>query len=164
MNKHWRLDCGKSERILHNSYTPHPTNFVCWGVYSFHVHVRLSVTFRFFLSILKRQWWKFIKLCRHIDIDKMYVYNRKLRARGQFCWELLPFVILNGAYVVHIQGIQLVPQLLLKHPDTLYTQCRHIELLSGTFFRWESWKHFYGHSSSSADSRITGERMCTKYW
>ena len=30
---------------------------------------------------------------------------------------------------MHIRGIKLVPQLLLKHPDTLYTQCRHIGLL-----------------------------------
>ena len=27
---------------------------------------------------------------------------------------------------MNIRGIQLVPQLLLKHPDTLYTHCRHI--------------------------------------
>ena len=27
---------------------------------------------------------------------------------------------------MHIRGIQLVPQLLLKYPDTLYTQYRHI--------------------------------------
>ena len=32
-----------------------------------------------------------------IDIGKMYVYNKKLRARGQFCWEFLQFVIINGA-------------------------------------------------------------------
>ena len=44
-------------------------------------------------------------------------------------FELLPFVILNGAYVVYIRGIQLVPQLLLKHPDTLYTLCRCTEHL-----------------------------------
>ena len=31
--------------------------------------------------------------------------------------------------IVHIRGIQLVPQRLLKHSDTLYTQCRHIEHL-----------------------------------
>ena len=40
-----------------------------------------------FFNILKRQWWKF---CRYIDIDKMYVYNRKLRARSQFCWSYCP--------------------------------------------------------------------------
>ena len=38
-----------------------------------------SMTFWVFFNILKRQWWKFIKFCRHIDIDSMYVYNRKLR-------------------------------------------------------------------------------------
>ena len=47
--------------------------------------IRPSVMIWFFFNILKRQWWKFIKFCRHIDIDKMYVYNRQLRARGQFC-------------------------------------------------------------------------------
>ena len=77
---------------------PPQTMFVCvWGgggctVFtlsihlSVHVSVHPSVTFWFFFNILKRQWWKFIKFCRHIDIDKMYIYNRKLRARGQFCW------------------------------------------------------------------------------
>ena len=48
-----------------------------------------SVTFWFFFNILKRRW-KFIKFCRHIDIDKMYIYNRKLRARGQFYWSYCP--------------------------------------------------------------------------
>ena len=74
-----------------------PTNYVCGGVYCFHIvrpsirlSVRPSVTFWFFFNILKRQWWKFIKFCRHIDIDKMYVYNRKLRARGQFYWSYCP--------------------------------------------------------------------------
>ena len=61
---------------------------------SIHLSVRVSiypsVTFWFFLNILKRQWWKLIKLCRHIYINKMYVYNRKLRFRGQFCWSYCP--------------------------------------------------------------------------
>ena len=57
---------------------------------SIRLSVRPSVTFWFFFNILKRQWWQFIKFCRHIDIDKMYVYNRKLRARGQFCWSYCP--------------------------------------------------------------------------
>ena len=52
--------------------------------------VRPSVTFWFFFNILKRQWWKFIKFCSLIDIDKMYVYNRKLRAGGQFRWSYCP--------------------------------------------------------------------------
>ena len=37
------------------------------------------------ISWKKRQWWKFFKLCRHIDIDKMYLNNRKLRVTDQFC-------------------------------------------------------------------------------
>ena len=66
-----------------------------WGGYtvftlSIRLSVRPSVTFWFFFYILKRQLWKFIKFCRHIDINKMYVYNRKLRARGQFCWSYCP--------------------------------------------------------------------------
>ena len=73
-----------------------PANYVCGGGILFsrcpsvHPSFRPSVTFWFFFNILKRQWWKFIKFCRHIDIDKMYVYNRKLRARGQFCWSYCP--------------------------------------------------------------------------
>ena len=39
------------------------------------VSIRPTVTFCFFLNILKRQLWKFIKLCRHFDIDEMYIYN-----------------------------------------------------------------------------------------
>ena len=66
-------------------------------VYCFHIvhpssrpSVCPFVKFCFFFNILKRQWWKFIKFCRHIDIDKMNVYNRKLRIRGQFCWSYCP--------------------------------------------------------------------------
>ena len=68
-----------------------PANYVCRRVYCFHIVspsfracVHPSVTFWFFLNVLKRQWWKFIKLCRHIDIDKMYIYNKKLKARDQY--------------------------------------------------------------------------------
>ena len=43
---------------------------------SFRPCVLPPVTFWFFFNILKRQWWKFIKFGRHIDIDEMYVYNR----------------------------------------------------------------------------------------
>ena len=31
---------------------------------------------------------------------------------------VLPFVILNGALIVHVRGNQLVPELLVKHSDT----------------------------------------------
>ena len=34
-----------------------------------------------------------------------------------------------SAQIVHAQGNQLVPELLLKPSDTLHTQCRHIEHL-----------------------------------
>ena len=73
-----------------------PANYVCWGRILFSCclsvfpSVCLSVTFWFFFNILKRQWWKFIKFCRHIDIDKMYIYNRKLRAMGQFYCSYCP--------------------------------------------------------------------------
>ena len=81
--------CIKSE-FKEICYTPR--KLCLWGVYCFHIRpsVRPSVTFWFFFNTLKRQWWKFIKFCRHIDIDKMSVYNRKLRARGQFCWSYCP--------------------------------------------------------------------------
>ena len=41
-------------------------------------------TFLFF-NILKKQWRNFIKFGKHIHIHKMNIYNRKIRARGQFC-------------------------------------------------------------------------------
>ena len=44
-------------------------------------------------DILKRQWWNFIKLCKHIDIHKMNIYNRKRWAWDQYCYESLPFVL-----------------------------------------------------------------------
>ena len=80
--------------LLNIYYTPR--KLCLWGGILFsrcpsvRLSVRPSVMFWFFFNILKRQWWKFIKFCRHIDIDKMYVYNRKLRARGQFCWSYCP--------------------------------------------------------------------------
>ena len=48
-----------------------------------------SVTFWFF-SILKRQRWNFIKFGKHIDIYKMNIYIRKIRARGQFFQSYCP--------------------------------------------------------------------------
>ena len=55
----------------------------------------LSATFWFF-NIVKRQWWNFIKFGKHIDIHKMNIYYRKIRARDQFIFlEFLPFVIIN---------------------------------------------------------------------
>ena len=64
-----------------------------WGRLIWHIGLRWAIVALLgylFFNILKRQWWKFIKFCRHIDIDKMNVYNRKLRARGQFCWSYCP--------------------------------------------------------------------------
>ena len=63
-----------------------------------------------FLNILKRQLWKFFKLCRHIDIDEMYIYNRKLRARGQFYWLLYP--LQNGVLAGYtVFGMFIIPSL-----------------------------------------------------
>ena len=45
---------------------------------SIHLSFHLSATFWFILDILKSQWWNFVKLCKHIDIDKINIYNRKL--------------------------------------------------------------------------------------
>ena len=45
------------------------TLFIHLSVFLFvHVSVHPSVTFWFFFNILNRQWWKFIKFCRHISI------------------------------------------------------------------------------------------------
>ena len=63
-----------------------PANFVCGGVYCFHVvrpcvrpSVCPSVTFCF-LNILKSHCWIFIKPCKHVHICKtntfpIYIYN-----------------------------------------------------------------------------------------
>ena len=71
-----------------------PANFVCGGVYCFHVVrpsvcpsvpacVRPSVTFCF-LNNLKSNCWIFIKLCKNIHICKTNTSNKKVRTRGQF--------------------------------------------------------------------------------
>ena len=71
-----------------------PANFVCGGVYCFHVvracvcacvcpSVRPSVTFCFF-NILKSHCWIFIKPCEHVHICKTNTLDKKVRARGQF--------------------------------------------------------------------------------
>ena len=71
-----------------------PANFVCGGVYCFHVvrpcvhpsvrpSVRPSVTFCF-LNILKSLCWIFIKPCKHVNICKTNTLDKKVRARGQF--------------------------------------------------------------------------------
>ena len=71
-----------------------PANFVCCGVYCFHVvracvrlcvrpSVRPSVTFCFF-NILKSHCWIFIKPCKHVHICKTNTLDKKVRARGQF--------------------------------------------------------------------------------
>ena len=39
---------------------------------------------------------EFHQTLQHIDIHKMNICIRMKRARGQFCQELLPFVILNA--------------------------------------------------------------------
>ena len=54
-----------------------------WRVYYFHVvHPCVSPSVMFcFLNILKRHFWNFIKLCKHIYI---YKTNKKISASGQF--------------------------------------------------------------------------------
>ena len=37
-----------------------------------------------------------MKFCKHIHMYKANTTDRKLGARGQYYWELFPFVILNG--------------------------------------------------------------------
>ena len=60
------------------------------------------------------------------------IYNRKIRARGQFyesyysLWFQMCFVY---AQIVHMHANQLIPQLSMKQSDTLPTQYRHIEYL-----------------------------------
>ena len=69
-----------------------PANFVCGGVYCFHVVrpcVRPSVTFCF-LNNLKRNCWIFIKLCKNIHICKTNTLDKKVRARGQFYKSYFP--------------------------------------------------------------------------
>ena len=44
-----------------------PRKLCLWGYTVFTLSVR-PWRFGFSFNILKRQWWKFIKLCRHIDI------------------------------------------------------------------------------------------------
>ena len=71
-----------------------PANFVCGGVYCFHVvracvrvcvrpSVCPSVMFCFF-NILKSHRWIFIKPCKHVHISKTKTLDKIVRARGQF--------------------------------------------------------------------------------
>ena len=53
-----------------------PANFLCGGVYCFHV-VRPSVTLWFFPNILKTQWWIFINFRKHFDINKVHLHKKK---------------------------------------------------------------------------------------
>ena len=128
-----------------------PANFVCGGVYCFHVvrpsvrpsvraSVCPSVTFCF-LNNLKSNSWIFIKLCKNIHICKTNTLNKKVRAKPNLL-ELFPFVILNGFYIglyanlVHTWADHFLPQLLIKQFDTLPIQCRHIEHMhEGVWFR-----------------------------
>ena len=99
---------------------------------SVHPSVCPSLICWFFFNISKRQWWKFIKFCRHIDINKMYIYNRKwvIDLCNSYC-------CIGSAYT----GISTCSQLLPKHPDTLYTQCRHTGHLHEEVWLTK-WKHF----------------------
>ena len=58
---------------------------------SVHPSARDILVFRY----LEKAMTEFHNIWQHIDIHKMNIYNRKIRARGHFFLELLPFVILN---------------------------------------------------------------------
>ena len=96
----WSLTSNKFRShwpIFHSPVISHllalypPAKLYLWGIILFshcpsiRPLFRLSTTFWFF-NILKRQWQNFIKFGKHIDIQKMNIYNRNIRARGQFCW------------------------------------------------------------------------------
>ena len=70
-------------KLLNCIVIPSQTVFVGGILFSHCPWVCLSMTFWFF-NILKRQWQNFIKFGKNIDIHKMNIYNRKIRARGQF--------------------------------------------------------------------------------
>ena len=53
---------------------------VCGGDIMFSCCPSVCLSFWFF-NILKRRW-NFIKFGKHIDIHKMNIYNRKIRARA----------------------------------------------------------------------------------
>ena len=53
-----------------------------------------------FSNILKKKQWIFTSLCRHNDISKVYLHNKKVRTRGLILLELLSFVkFLNAAKI-----------------------------------------------------------------
>ena len=69
-----------------------------------------------------------LKIClKKFDAIKIH-FDKSLNLA--ICFDTL---LLNKGFVtaqiVHAQGNQLVPELLLKPSDTLHTQCRHIEHL-----------------------------------
>ena len=80
-----------------------------------------SMTLWFFLNILKRQWWKFIKLCR-------ILFNK---LQGAELSHFLDTLLLDNGFIsaqiVHVRGNQLGPELTLNSSDTLHTQYRHIQ-------------------------------------
>ena len=59
-----------------------------WGGYCFHI-VRLSVVPSvcdvLVFQYLEKAMMEFHKIWQTLDIHKMNIYNRKIRARGQFC-------------------------------------------------------------------------------
>ena len=85
-HRYWRGDeswvwllCASYLYLLY----PHKLCLLGWWRYTVFT---LSVRARHFdfFYILKRQWWNFIKLCKHIDSHKINICNRKIRAWGQF--------------------------------------------------------------------------------
>ena len=53
---------------------------------NFNTKKLVCTLYHVFPNILKMQWWIFINFifCRHIDINKVYLHKKKVRARGQF--------------------------------------------------------------------------------
>ena len=103
---HETICCTLREKSLAISYNgfPHrryfhyqifipPANFVCRGYTVFTLSVRPSVRVSVrpsvtlcFLNILKSHCWIFIKPCKHVHICKTNFLDKKVRARGQFCY------------------------------------------------------------------------------
>ena len=79
------VDSGQMYRVYWNQAAAAYSSLYFFGGFS----LQFS-NIKIFFNIFSRQWWNFIRPCKHIDILKINIYNRKIRVWGQF------FVILNG--------------------------------------------------------------------